>query len=62
MGMTDRQIRVWQGRLPLAAGVILTGVRVAVVISVGVATSPRRWARVGWALASFVACGNTTTI
>jgi osmoprotectant transport system permease protein len=37
MGMTDRQI-LWQVELPLAAGVILTGVRVAVVISVGVAT------------------------
>ena len=37
MGMTDRQI-LWQVELPLAASVILTGVRVAVVISVGVAT------------------------
>jgi osmoprotectant transport system substrate-binding protein/osmoprotectant transport system permease protein len=35
--MTDRQI-LWQVEMPLAAGVILTGVRVAVVISVGVAT------------------------
>lgn len=37
MGMTDRQI-LWQVELPLAMSVILTGVRVAVVISVGVAT------------------------
>src|SRR5437764_1926908 len=37
MGMTDRQI-LWQVELPLAVSVILTGVRVAVVISVGVAT------------------------
>jgi osmoprotectant transport system permease protein len=37
MGMTDRQI-LFQVELPLAMSVILTGVRVAVVISVGVAT------------------------
>jgi osmoprotectant transport system permease protein len=37
MGMTDRQI-LWQVELPLSMSVILTGVRVAVVISVGVAT------------------------
>jgi osmoprotectant transport system permease protein len=37
MGMTDRQI-LWQVELPLAMSVILTGVRVALVISVGVAT------------------------
>jgi osmoprotectant transport system permease protein len=37
MGMTDRQI-LWQVELPLAAPVILAGVRVATVISVGVAT------------------------
>ncbi|MGB7922132.1 MAG: glycine betaine ABC transporter substrate-binding protein [Pyrinomonadaceae bacterium] len=37
MGMTDRQI-LWQVEMPLAMGVILTGVRVAMVISVGVAT------------------------
>jgi osmoprotectant transport system permease protein len=37
MGMTGRQM-LWQVELPLAASVILTGVRVAVVISVGVAT------------------------
>lgn len=37
MGMTDRQI-LFQVELPLAASVILTGVRVAVVIAVGVAT------------------------
>jgi osmoprotectant transport system permease protein len=37
MGMTDRQI-LRQVELPLAMSVILTGVRVAVVISVGVAT------------------------
>jgi osmoprotectant transport system permease protein len=37
MGMTDRQV-LWQLELPLALGVILAGVRVATVISVGVAT------------------------
>lgn len=37
MGMTDRQILA-QVELPLAMSVILTGVRVAMVISVGVAT------------------------
>ena len=37
MGMTDRQL-LFQVQLPLALGVILAGVRVAVVISVGLAT------------------------
>ncbi|HUE81510.1 MAG TPA: ABC transporter permease/substrate-binding protein [Pyrinomonadaceae bacterium] len=37
MGMTDRQI-LWQVELPLAMSVILTGIRVAMVISVGVTT------------------------
>jgi osmoprotectant transport system permease protein len=37
MGMTTRQI-LWQVELPLATSVILAGVRVAAVISVGVAT------------------------
>jgi len=37
MGMTDRQI-LWQVELPLAMSVILTGVRVAMVIAVGVTT------------------------
>jgi len=37
MGMTDRQV-LWQLELPLALGVILAGVRVATVISVGLAT------------------------
>src|SRR5258707_1101191 len=37
MGMTDRQI-LWQVELPLAMSVILTGVRVATVIAVGVTT------------------------
>lgn len=37
MGMTDRQL-LWQVELPLASGVILAGIRVAVVISVGTAT------------------------
>src|SRR5207247_2952790 len=36
MGMTDRQV-LFQVELPLAMGVILTGVRVAVVITIGVA-------------------------
>src|SRR6266496_5374390 len=35
MGMTDHQI-LWQVELPLAMSVILTGVRVATVIAVGV--------------------------
>jgi osmoprotectant transport system permease protein len=37
MGMTDAQI-LWQVELPLSASVILAGVRVATVITVGVAT------------------------
>jgi osmoprotectant transport system permease protein len=37
MGLTDRQLLL-QVELPLAAGVILAGVRVAVVVSVGLAT------------------------
>ncbi|HXY52052.1 MAG TPA: ABC transporter permease [Terriglobales bacterium] len=37
MGMTDRQL-LWQVEMPLALGVILAGVRVATVISVGLAT------------------------
>ena len=37
MGMTDRQI-LWQVELPLSMSVILTGVRVATVIAVGVTT------------------------
>jgi osmoprotectant transport system permease protein len=37
MGMTNRQI-LWQVELPLAMSVIVTGVRVALVISIGVAT------------------------
>jgi osmoprotectant transport system permease protein len=37
MGMTDRQL-LFQVELPLALSVILSGVRVAVVISVGLAT------------------------
>jgi osmoprotectant transport system permease protein len=37
MGMTDRQL-LWQVELPLSMGVIVAGVRVATVISVGLAT------------------------
>ncbi len=37
MGMTDRQL-LWQVESPLALGVILAGIRVATVMSVGVAT------------------------
>ncbi|MEP6919538.1 MAG: glycine betaine ABC transporter substrate-binding protein [bacterium] len=37
MGMTDNQI-LWQVELPLAMSVILTGVRVAMVIAIGVTT------------------------
>jgi osmoprotectant transport system permease protein len=37
MGMTDRQL-LWQVELPLALGVIIAGVRVATVTSVGLAT------------------------
>jgi osmoprotectant transport system permease protein len=37
MGMTPRQT-LWQVELPLSLGVILAGVRVAAVISIGVAT------------------------
>lgn len=37
MGMTDRQL-LWQVELPLAFSVILAGVRIATVISIGTAT------------------------
>ncbi|HZR65288.1 MAG TPA: ABC transporter permease [Terriglobales bacterium] len=37
MGLTDRQL-LFKVELPLAAGVILAGVRVAIVISIGLAT------------------------
>jgi osmoprotectant transport system permease protein len=37
MGMTDHQL-LWQVELPLALGVIIAGVRVAAVISIGLAT------------------------
>lgn len=37
MGMTDRQL-LWQVQLPLSLGVIIAGIRVATVISVGLAT------------------------
>jgi osmoprotectant transport system permease protein len=37
MGLTDRQL-LFQVELPLATSVILSGVRVAVVVSVGLAT------------------------
>jgi osmoprotectant transport system permease protein len=37
MGMTDRQLLL-QVELPLAAGVILAGIRVATVVGIGVAT------------------------
>lgn len=37
MGMTGRQV-LWQVELPLAMSVIVTGVRVALVIAIGVAT------------------------
>jgi osmoprotectant transport system permease protein len=37
MGMTDNQL-LWQVELPLALGVIIAGVRVAAVISIGLAT------------------------
>ena len=37
MGMTDRQI-LWQIELPLATGVILAGIRIALVLSIGLAT------------------------
>ncbi len=37
MGMTDRQL-LWQIELPLATGVILAGIRIALVLSIGLAT------------------------
>jgi ABC-type proline/glycine betaine transport systems, permease component len=37
MGMTDRQL-LWQVELPLAGSVIFAGIRVAMVLSIGVAT------------------------
>lgn len=49
MGMTGRQL-LWLVELPLALGVILTGIRVATVISVGTAT-----------IAGFIAAGGLGT-
>jgi osmoprotectant transport system permease protein len=37
MGMTDRQL-LWQVQFPLALSVIIAGIRVATVLSIGVAT------------------------
>ena len=37
MGMTDRQL-LWKVELPLAVGVVFTGIRIATVMSVGLAT------------------------
>ncbi|MCW5777434.1 MAG: ABC transporter permease subunit, partial [Phycisphaeraceae bacterium] len=37
LGMTDRQL-LWRVELPLAAGVILAGVRLATVTGIGLAT------------------------
>jgi len=37
MGLTDRQL-LWKVEIPLAASVILAGIRVSVVISIGLAT------------------------
>jgi osmoprotectant transport system permease protein len=37
MGMTSRQV-LWQVQLPLSMGVIMAGVRVAAVVTIGVAT------------------------
>ncbi len=37
MGMTDLQL-LWQVEIPLALGVILAGIRVAAITSVGIAT------------------------
>ena len=37
MGMTDRQL-LWMVEMPLAGGVIFSGIRIAMVISIGVAT------------------------
>jgi osmoprotectant transport system permease protein len=37
MGMTDSQI-LWQVELPLSLSVIIAGLRVAVVLSIGIAT------------------------
>src|SRR5437879_5534703 len=47
MGMTDRQI-LWQVEIPLSLEVILAGVRVATVISVGRPPLRRPSARAGW--------------
>ena len=61
MGMTNWQI-LWQVEIPLAMSVILTGVRVAMVISVGVATIAVRSGPGAWASTSFAGFGNTITI
>ena len=37
MGLTDQQL-LWQVELPLASGVIVAGIRIATVVSIGLAT------------------------
>ena len=61
MGMTGWQ-RLRMVELPLAVPVMLTGIRVAVVISVGVATVAAAVGAGGSGHTSFAACGRTTTI
>ena len=52
MGLTESQL-LFQVELPLAVSVILSGVRVAVVISVGLATIAPRSALVDWGSSFF---------
>jgi osmoprotectant transport system permease protein len=52
MGLTGSQL-LFQVELPLASSVILSGVRVAVVVSVGLATIAAAIGAGGWASSSF---------
>lgn len=61
MGMTNSQI-LWQVELPLAMSVILTGIRVATVISVGVATIAAAVGAGGLGVYIFAVCGNRAII
>ncbi|MFQ5929126.1 MAG: ABC transporter permease, partial [Acidobacteriota bacterium] len=63
MGMTDGQL-LWQVELPLALGVILAGVRVAAITSVGIATIAAAIGAGGLGMYIFrgVAMVNTTLI
>ena len=61
MGMTDRQV-LFQVELPLAMSVILNGVRVAVVITIGVAIIAGPSVPADWESTSFADCAWMITV